>query len=65
MYALLGDVDKTFEWLELAYEQHDGGLAQILGADFWSPLYGDPRWTALLDKLGLLAAWRSMQPGEH
>jgi TolB-like protein len=53
VYAWRGEKDKAFEWLERAYQQHDGGLASIKIDEFLVSLQGDPRLTALLHKLQL------------
>jgi TolB-like protein/Flp pilus assembly protein TadD len=53
VYGALGDLDRAFEYLDRAYETEPGTLAGI-GADNWSaPLQADPRWGALMRKLGL------------
>ena len=52
VYAFRGETDKAFDWLGLAYEYHDGGLFQLPHFPFFKPLYQDPRWNALLDKMG-------------
>jgi tetratricopeptide (TPR) repeat protein len=44
--AGLGDTDAAFEWLDRAY-----GLAVD---PYWDPLRGDPRYTELLRRVGLL-----------
>jgi tetratricopeptide (TPR) repeat protein len=52
-YAWRGDVDKALQWLETAYQVHDGGLTHIT-YDFWlDRLRGDPRFDAFLRKLNL------------
>jgi len=52
VYAYRGEIDKAFEWLELAYESRDAGLIQMLHFPFFKPLHQDPRWNTLLDKMG-------------
>jgi hypothetical protein len=42
-----------FAWLERAYTQRDHGLHAVLHSVFLNNLRGDPRWRALLSKLGL------------
>jgi TolB-like protein/Flp pilus assembly protein TadD len=58
IYSALGDRDRTFEWLEKAYDEHDGELIW-LGVD---PIYDrvreDPRFRSLLERLRLLSASR-------
>ncbi len=62
MYALQGEVDKAFEWLETGYEYRDGGLTYLLVDPFLEPLHDDPRWRPLLEKMNLLEYWDAM-PG--
>jgi TolB-like protein/predicted Zn-dependent protease len=51
--AFRGRHDEAFEWLELAYEQRDNGITEMMTSPFLRPLHGDARWPAFLDKLGL------------
>ena len=51
--AWRGARDKAFEWLERAYLQRDGGLADIKIDAFLADLRGDPRYKALLIKMNL------------
>jgi TolB-like protein/tetratricopeptide (TPR) repeat protein len=51
VHAFRGEVDLAFEWLERAYDQRDGGLADIKGDPFLRGLVGDPRYKAFLRKL--------------
>ncbi|MEJ2257920.1 MAG: hypothetical protein P8X98_13145 [Woeseiaceae bacterium] len=60
IYAIHGDVDKAFEWLEISYENRDGGLTYLLVDHFLAPLHEDPRWRAFLDKMNLLEYWDAM-----
>ncbi len=53
VYAFRGEVDEAFEWLERAYAQRDGGLADIKGDELLESLESDPRYKALLEKLRL------------
>jgi TolB-like protein/DNA-binding winged helix-turn-helix (wHTH) protein/Flp pilus assembly protein TadD len=54
LYARLGDKDNAFHWLDRAYEEREGQILTLLKVlpDFDS-LRGDPRYGALLRKLGL------------
>jgi TolB-like protein/Flp pilus assembly protein TadD len=52
-YAWRGDKDKAFEWLERAYQSHDGGMAQIKDDIALGSLQGDPRYAQMLRKLNL------------
>jgi tetratricopeptide (TPR) repeat protein len=52
-YAWRGEKDKSFEWLERAYQQRDGGLTEIKGDPPLACLRGDRRYKALLHKMNL------------
>ena len=53
-YALAGNNDKAFEWLDKAYDERDGQDITLLKVDpFWKNLRGDPRFSAFLRRLGL------------
>src|SRR3990172_7014460 len=43
IYAYQGETDKAFEWLERAYKQRDGGLAEMKGDPLLRSLERDPR----------------------
>ncbi len=51
VYAWRGEKDKAFEWLERAYRQRDGGLADLKGDLQLAALRSDPRYVAMLRKL--------------
>ncbi len=51
VYAWRGEKDKAFEWLERAYRQEDGGLADLKGDLQLASLRSDPRYVAMLRKL--------------
>ncbi len=53
VYAWSGDKDKAFEWLQRAYDQRDSGLNGIAYDPLLAGLQNDPRYGALLKKLGL------------
>lgn len=52
-YAHRGDKEAALEWLEQAYEEHDDWLIEIRQFAYLKSLHDDPRWDALLEKLGL------------
>jgi serine/threonine-protein kinase len=52
-YAWRGESDKAFEWLDRAYAQNDGGLASIKIDPLLAKLRADPRYAAMVAKLGL------------
>jgi tetratricopeptide (TPR) repeat protein len=53
VYAWRGEADKAFEWLERAYVQRDGGLSAIKTDPVLKSLWPDPRFAAIVKKLGL------------
>ncbi len=53
VYAWRGEKDKAFEWLERAYQQRDSGLNGLAYDPLLTGLQSDPRYDALLKKLGL------------
>jgi len=64
IYAMRGDLDHAFEWLDNSYTIRDSGLANSLGNPAFETLLKDPRWEQFLKKLGLAEAWHKMPP-EH
>jgi len=52
-YAFRGESDKSFEWLERAYQQRDTGLTEIKTDPLLKNLRYDPRYTELLKKMHL------------
>jgi Tfp pilus assembly protein PilF len=52
-YALRGQADKAFEWLDRAVAQHDGGVVYLKRDAMLAPLRADPRFAALLRRLKL------------
>ena len=52
IYLGLGDLDKTFEWLEKAYEERAGSLAFTKVEPMLDPLRGDERFKNLVEKMG-------------
>ena len=53
VYAWCGQKNQAFEWLDRAYEQRDGGLPGIKVDPFIARLQGDPRYGAVLRRIGL------------
>jgi len=53
VYAFRAEADRAFEWLERAYAQRDGGLAQMKGDPLLKSLERDPRYAAFLKKMRL------------
>ena len=53
VYAVRGETDKAFEWLQIAFDNHDGGMLGLAVDPVLRGLRGDPRFKALLEKMGL------------
>jgi TolB-like protein len=60
-YAWHGDLDKAFEWLDIAFKQKDLYMTQLVYNPWLAPLHDDPRWEKILDKMGLLKYWTKSQ----
>ena len=52
-YSLAGNRDKAFEYLEKAVADRDDEVAAVIRFPAFDRLKSDPRWPALLHKLGL------------
>ena len=52
-YAFRGESDKSFEWLERAYQQRDAGLPEIKDDPLLNNVRRDPRFGALLTRMRL------------
>jgi tetratricopeptide (TPR) repeat protein len=52
IYAWRGEKDKAFEWLERAYDQHDSGMSRLRYDPTLASLHDDPRFAALVKKMG-------------
>ena len=53
VYAFRGDADKTFEWLDRAYEKRDPGVMALIDNPFTGELQSDPRFAAFCKKVGV------------
>src|SRR4030095_5364667 len=53
VYAVRHEVDKAFEWLEIAFDNHDGGMPSLLVDPLLSGLRDDLRYKNLVVKVGL------------
>src|SRR5260370_1582209 len=53
VYAFRKEHEQAFEWLDRAYAQHDGGVAETKISPLLKNLDGDPRHIAFLKKLRL------------
>jgi serine/threonine protein kinase len=52
-YAALGDKEQTFAWLDKAAAEKSGGLESIKVIPAMDPWRSDPRYVALLQRIGL------------
>jgi hypothetical protein len=52
-YAIRGETDKAFEWLDCSYELHDAGIPLAKIQPMFNNLHSDPRWPQFLKKIGL------------
>ena len=53
VHAALGDEDRTFEWLNRAWEDRDTWMA-FLGVDpIWDEIRSDERFVRLVKRVGL------------
>jgi eukaryotic-like serine/threonine-protein kinase len=52
-YALMGDRDHTFEWLEKAFAERSGRMEYIKTEDSLEPFHSDPRYIDLLKRMGM------------
>jgi adenylate cyclase len=52
VYAWRGEKKQAFEWLDRAYELHDAGMVRLPFDPAMDPLRSDPRFDALIRRLG-------------
>ena len=52
-YSSLGNNDRAFAWLDKAVEQRNWMIIYLKRDDVWNPLRSDPRFKALLHRVGL------------
>jgi hypothetical protein len=50
-FAMLGEKDRAFEWLEKAYEDRSGWLLELKLDPEWDNLRGDPRFDELRKRI--------------
>ncbi|MGB9155404.1 MAG: hypothetical protein WCB20_02855, partial [Chthoniobacterales bacterium] len=55
VYALRGEKEKAFEWLQIAFDEHDTGMLALLVDPLLRSLSDDPRYKALLAKMNFPA----------
>lgn len=53
IYAVLGDKDQAFVWLNKAIDEREGRVVAIIKNDFWDSLRDDPRFADLLRRMNL------------
>jgi len=51
VYAVRHEVDKAFEWLQIAFNNHDGGMPSLLVDPLLNSLRDDPRYKTLIVKM--------------
>jgi len=56
VYAQRGEPDQAMQSLTLAFDHHDPGLSQLLVDPLLDPLRKDPRFVALMGKLGFVTS---------
>jgi TolB-like protein len=52
VYAWRGEKDQAFAWLERCFPIHDAGLVRLRFDPAMDPLRSDPRFAALVDRMG-------------
>jgi eukaryotic-like serine/threonine-protein kinase len=52
-YMRLGQKEKSFEWLERAYEEHDSGLVSIAVEPMFDPVRAEPRFKDIVRRMKL------------
>jgi serine/threonine-protein kinase len=53
VYAVRGEREKAFEWLQIAFDNHDTGMLALLVDPLLNDLRDDPRYKNLVAKVGL------------
>lgn len=53
VYVAFGEVDAAFRWLEAAYRARSTGVLQLKVERHWDPIRSDPRFAALVTKVGI------------
>jgi len=66
IYAVLGDRDQTFTWLEKAFQYREGALILLGNRAEFEAVHQDPRYADLIRRLGLpeVAAGENPAPGD-
>ncbi len=53
IYAYRGEIDRAFQWLDTAYNQHDPLMPWIRSDPMLRNIQDDPRFAAILDRMNL------------
>jgi TolB-like protein/cytochrome c-type biogenesis protein CcmH/NrfG len=53
VYAVRGEKDKAFDWLQISFDDRDAGMLGLLVDPLLRSLHDDPRYKTMLAKLGL------------
>jgi tetratricopeptide (TPR) repeat protein len=53
LYALLGEKNEAFVWLEKAFQEHTGDLMKLNSYPLWDSLRSDMRFKDLVRRVGL------------
>jgi len=53
VYAVLGNADEAFEWLDRAIDRRDGSLGFVAVNPFFDNIRDDPRFRDVLERVGL------------
>jgi tetratricopeptide (TPR) repeat protein len=56
LHGALGDLDKAFELIEASYQEREPALVYLQVEPSFDPLRSDPRYDAMLAKMGLAAS---------
>jgi hypothetical protein len=52
VYARMDEFEKSFEWLEKAYQDHEVEMYWLNVEPFFKPMHDDPRWESLVERIG-------------
>jgi len=51
-YAMIGEANEAFTWLERAHRERDTGMVGLKADPRWDPLLSAPRFQDLLRRIG-------------
>ena len=52
VYSWAGDTEAAFAWLDRAIEKEAFAVIRVYASPFFRNLHADPRWDAILEKIG-------------